>query len=58
AVENRHLEVVRTLAEAGADVNLIYEDGYAEVPPLVTAAKQGNVDVALVLLDAGADVNG
>ncbi|CBN74962.1 similar to ankyrin 2,3/unc44 [Ectocarpus siliculosus] len=58
AVENGHLEVVRTLAEAGADVNLIYEDGYAEVPPLVTAAKQGNVDAALVLLDAGADVNG
>ncbi|CAN0573218.1 unnamed protein product, partial [Ectocarpus sp. 12 AP-2014] len=58
AVENGHLKVVRTLAEAGADVNLIYEDGYAEVPPLVTAAKQGNADVALVLLDAGADVNG
>ncbi|CBN74961.1 conserved unknown protein [Ectocarpus siliculosus] len=58
AVENGHLEVVRTLAEAGADVNLIYEDRYVEVPPLVTAAKQGNVDVALVLLDAGADVNG
>ncbi|CAM9891152.1 unnamed protein product [Ectocarpus sp. 6 AP-2014] len=58
AVENGHLEVVRTLAEAGADVNLIYEDGYAEFPPLVTTAKQGNVDAALVLLDAGADVNG
>lgn len=55
AVRNSHLEVVRTLAEAGADVNLFEED--SDEPPLVTAAKQGNADVTLVLLDAGANVN-
>lgn len=58
AVENGHLEVVRALVEAGADVNLVYEDACEEIPPLVAAAKQGNADVALALLDAGADVNG
>ncbi|CAM9937486.1 unnamed protein product [Ectocarpus fasciculatus] len=58
AVENGHLEVVRTLAEAGADVNLLPEDNWDEIPPLVAAAKQGNVDVVRVLLDAGADING
>ena len=57
AVKNGHLNVVRTLAAAGANANRIAKY-VSEETPLVIAAKQGNADIALVLLDAGADVNG
>jgi uncharacterized protein len=48
----------RTLIEHGADVNACATAPFARVPPLATAAFVGSVELARVLLDAGADVDG
>lgn len=47
--------VVRALVAAGADVNAA--DGVKHCTPLHMAARRGNVEVAMALLDAGANPN-
>jgi uncharacterized protein len=55
AVQTNHVEVVRVLLEAGADVEKPDdEDG---LTPLMEAANFNHPDVARVLLEHGADVN-
>lgn len=54
AVQGGHHEIVKTLLEAGADVNLEYINGFK---PLHHAATQGLAEIAQTLIDAGADVN-
>ena len=54
AVDTGETELVRVLAEAGADVEAANDD---EVPPLAEAARTGNVEMCQVLLKAGADPN-
>eukprot|EP00295_Goniomonas_pacifica_P005612 CAMPEP_0175829722 /NCGR_PEP_ID=MMETSP0107_2-20121207/13509_1 /TAXON_ID=195067 ORGANISM="Goniomonas pacifica, Strain CCMP1869" /NCGR_SAMPLE_ID=MMETSP0107_2 /ASSEMBLY_ACC=CAM_ASM_000203 /LENGTH=210 /DNA_ID=CAMNT_0017142565 /DNA_START=59 /DNA_END=688 /DNA_ORIENTATION=+ len=49
-----HQEVVRTLLEAGMDVNSADRDG---VTPLYVASENGHQEVVRTLLEAGADVN-
>ncbi|XP_068249234.1 putative ankyrin repeat protein RF_0381 [Palaemon carinicauda] len=51
AAENGHLEAIRKLIQAGADVN--YNDAFA----LLNAAEQGHLEIVKALIDAGADVN-
>jgi ankyrin repeat protein len=46
--------LVRTLLEAGADINIVTND---DQTPLYIAAQQGQMAVARVLIQAGADVN-
>lgn len=47
----RHVEIVRLLADAGADVNLADKDG---VTPLQHARQRGHVEIAAILGKAGA----
>lgn len=54
AAKNEEWAVVEPLVEAGADVNIITEDGYSA---LVCATGAGHVPTMKVLLKAGADVN-
>lgn len=51
AAENGHLEIVKLLLEAGADVHA--EDNYA----LRWAATNGHTEIVRLLLEAGADVH-
>ena len=53
AAQNGHLEVVRALVGAGADLDLAKEDG---VTPLFVAAQEGHLEVVRSLLGAGANV--
>ena len=48
-----HVEVIRFLLGAGADVNLANNSG---ATPLMMAAVGGHVEVLCLLLEAGADV--
>ena len=50
-----HSNVIKTLAEAGANLNVQDVDG---MTPLMRAAVQGNANVVVELIRAGADVNG
>ncbi|CAK9115057.1 unnamed protein product [Durusdinium trenchii] len=52
AAERGHLEVVRLLLEAGADLNAATQCGHTV---LMFAAQNGHPDVVRVLLEAGAD---
>lgn len=52
--EGGHLEVVKILAEAGADINLGPADGSS---PLDIAATRGFLDVVEYLIDRGADAS-
>ena len=54
AAEFGHEAVVRTLMEAGADVNKATDDG---VTPLYMAAYKGHEAMVRTLMEAGADVN-
>lgn len=54
AVAEGHLDIVRTLTEAGADVHASGEKGFT---PLMFAARNGDIETAKVLLAAGARVN-
>ena len=54
AVDTGDVELVRALAEAGADVRAAND---YEMPPLAEAARTGNVEMCQVLLKAGADPN-
>jgi ankyrin repeat protein len=49
-----HLEDVRKLIKAGADVNAIDNEGYTS---LMYASKRGHIFTLRALLEAGADVN-
>lgn len=53
AAAGRHLEIVRMLAAAGADVNSRQESGWT---PLHAAAQSGDTDLAQLLISLGADV--
>ena len=48
------VEVVRLLAERGADLNVREKSGST---PVMRAAKQGQVKVVLLLAERGADLN-
>jgi len=52
AVAGRHLDVVRVLVEAGADVNVHQHGGWT---PLMGAAAHGDVETVDLLLAHGAD---
>jgi ankyrin repeat protein len=54
AVGERHLDVVRTLIEAGADVHPQPGQMFS---PLMRAAEHGDIEAATLLLEAGAGVN-
>ena len=54
SAENGHLEVVRALIEAGADVNARAENGLI---PLILSAQNGHLEVVRALIEAGAYVN-
>ena len=54
AAQRGHLDVVRTLLEAGADANKASDGGHS---PLYFAAQNGRVDVLSILLQGGADAN-
>ena len=54
AVDTGDVELVRALAEAGADAKAAND---YEMPPLAEAARTGNVEMCKVLLKAGADPN-
>ncbi|NNE37626.1 MAG: hypothetical protein HKN08_04910, partial [Gammaproteobacteria bacterium] len=54
AVNNRNVDITRTLLEAGADPNTALWSG---VTPLMNAAKDGVNDVLNILLSYGADTN-
>jgi ankyrin repeat protein len=51
-----HLDTVRILLAAGADVNIAAEN-WMRVHPLHSAAAISRADIAEVLIDAGAEVN-
>ena len=48
------MECVRALAAAGADVNQTSADGSS---PLLVAVQNGYYDIALYLMDHGANIN-
>ncbi|KAI1399828.1 ankyrin repeat-containing domain protein [Hypoxylon fuscum] len=56
AAEAGHIEMLRRLLEAGADVNQVGESSYSS-PPIFEAVKKENPDVVKYLLSAGADPN-
>jgi ankyrin repeat protein len=61
AVNKQHLEIVRTLLKAGADVNAQGDrnrsNAWNDATPLLLAAQNGNAEIARLLIEAGADVN-
>jgi len=54
AIENDHLNLVRWLIKAGADVNVIAKYGMS---PLTLAVRKENLDLVRLLINAGVDVN-
>ena len=54
ACASGHAEVVRSLLEAGANVEDHNENGHT---PLMEAASAGHVEVAKILLEFGAGIN-
>ena len=57
AAEAGHIEVVKTLLAAGADVNAAASIGSGYQTALQAAASKGHDEIAKILLAAGADVN-
>ena len=56
AAQQGHLEVVRLLIEAGADMNA-KDAQYHEDTALLVAARGGHLEVVRLLVEAGADMN-
>lgn len=54
AADNEHLDVIRELIRSGADVNAI-DDEHIGNTPLAQVAGRCSLELAKVLLDAGAD---
>ena len=54
AVLHEEFENIDRLLKAGVDVNIRFEDGYT---PLVVAAVVGHLEIALFLIEKGANVN-
>ncbi len=54
ALSEKHLDVVQTLIAQGANISARSAGGFT---PLLFAARQGDLDGARILLDAGANVN-
>lgn len=54
AVREGHMETVKTLIDAGADINVVDNEGSNA---LVLATLNGHLDIAGLLLEAGADPN-
>ena len=55
ACEHGHIDVVKLLIEAGADINQARTDNGA--PPLFMTCQKGHIDTARLLIEAGADIN-
>jgi ankyrin repeat protein len=55
AAREGHLDTVKALVEAGADVNHV--SGGDKMSPIVEAVINGHLEIAKYLLDKGADVN-
>jgi ankyrin repeat protein len=54
AAQVGHVDVIKTLADLGADVNTPSNDGFT---PVAIAAQKGRVDAIKTLVDLGADTN-
>jgi ankyrin repeat protein len=54
AAREGHMDALRALVEAGADINQVNGD---KLSPMVTAIMNGHLDLAKYLLDHGADPN-
>jgi ankyrin repeat protein len=55
AARKGHAEVIRLLAERGADMNARYHDGFDRWRPLHEAARRGRLAAVEALVDCGAD---
>ena len=55
AIASGHVEVVKALLKAGAEVN---PTAWDDPVPLVVAAKHGQIEIVHALISAGAEVNG
>ena len=54
AISERHVETARVLVEHGADVR---DRSNGHYTPMLFAAQQGSIDIATILMEAGAGVN-
>ena len=57
AVWKGHLEVVRTLLDAGADVNALNQNDHSGNTPLHAAAHANHIAIAQLLIQRGANVD-
>ena len=55
ATESGHLEIVKLLINAGADVNLTGENGWSPLHNAASISRKIAIDVVKILLDAGAN---
>ena len=58
AVHNGHIEMARTLIDAGSDVNNLTVHGMGSFVPLTIAIKKNHPEMVQTLIDAEANVNG
>ncbi|KAH9523062.1 hypothetical protein Btru_065649 [Bulinus truncatus] len=56
AVQEGHLDAVRTLIKHGADVNKPLSSGKDKITPLMIAAQRGDLNIARLLVQSGAAV--
>ena len=54
AISEQHVETARVLVEHGADVR---DRSNGHYTPMLFAAQQGSIDIAIILMEAGAGVN-
>lgn len=55
AADRGHVEVVRTLLENGADVNIV--DSFYDATPVVWAAYKGHLEIINLMIEHGADLS-